>query len=193
MNASDRQHRRMNLIPIELQPGLFSDQNIAVLAAIAFLAMPVLGGMGKGVAWFMNRGLRAEIVKRDELAHNLQAQMNRQLASQEAQAANGVQRALAQKLYWAEAFKELTNVAPRTVWLTSFDTAAEQDGRKVVIAGTGSSQEQIAEFFSRLERSYFFRDMQIKFTESEGGRSSLVRFQFEGKVYENGGGQHGPG
>jgi Tfp pilus assembly protein PilN len=142
--------------------------------------------------WIANRDLQAESGKRDALAKELQALIQKRDSSAESTTAAGVERALAQKLYWAEAFKELTNVAPRTVWLTAFDTAVDAEGKKVVIAGTSASQSDIAEFYARLERSYFFRDVQIKFTEAEGEHSSLFRFQFEGKVFEGAGGRRGP-
>lgn len=104
-----------------------------------------------------------------------------------AAAMQSVEQALKEKIYWADVFKELGNLGPNRVWLTGFSAKAEDHSKKVVISGNSVSQAEIAEFYARLEKSFYFRDLHIKFTESISGiNPQIYRFEFEGTLFEPG-------
>lgn len=94
-----------------------------------------------------------------------------------------IRRALEDKIYWADAFKELSMIVPTDVWLTEFNTAMVDGKRVISISGQSGSSKKMTDFFASLERSYFFRDVQIKFSEKLSQFSpDLFRFKFECNV-----------
>lgn len=188
------QHRRVNFIPAERRPTALSPGLIVALVLAAMVGVPALGGGAKLVRWGAERRLASLSAERDALATQVATGIQARDSSADQLAVTSVKKAIAEKLYWAEVFKELSNVAPKGIWLTAFDASAEASGKRVVIAGQGGSPAEIAEFFARLERSYYFRDVQMKFTEAASDKATVFRFQFEGKVFDDKkGGKDGPG
>lgn len=96
-----------------------------------------------------------------------------------------IRRALDEKIYWADAFKELSMIVPNDVWLTDFQTAMLEGKRVMSITGQSASNKKMTDFFSSLERSFFFRDVQIRFSEKLSQFTpDLFRFKFECNVSE---------
>lgn len=185
MSAVLKTRRRMNFIPLELQPSALGPATLATVVVVMALALPAAGLGAATLRWSAERKLQKITVAREQVAAQLTSSIQTRDSSADQLAAAAIKKAMAEKLYWAEAFKELSNLAPKSIWLTAFDTAVDADGKKVSIAGQGSSQLEISEFFARLEQSYFFRDVQIKFSEnSEEKGAALYRFKFEGKVFD---------
>ncbi len=177
-------HRRINFLPPENRPSPLSPAVIAVVFLCCLLGVPLLGGGAKVARWSAERRLSSLSSARDSLAAQVASNVKARDSSVDQRAVSAVKTALSQKLYWAEVFKELSNVAPKGVWLTTFDTSVAEGVKKVVIAGEGISQAEIAEFFSRLEKSYYFRNVQMKFTEAATESATKFRFQFEGSVFD---------
>jgi Tfp pilus assembly protein PilN len=188
MSSGLRPHRRVNFIPAELRPTLVTPRAFVAIAAAALLGVPATGMGVRAWRWTAERHLASAEAARNALNAELTLRVQARDTSQDHRETAAVQKALAEKVFWADAFKELTNLAPKSVWLTTFNAAAaEADGKKVTIEGMGTSQPDIAEFFSRLEKSYFFRYVQIKYTEmAEVSGEQVFRFQFEGKVFDDG-------
>lgn len=186
--------RRKNFIPAALRPSLFGPNAIVILLLTVLVGVPALSGGARATRWAAERHLQSANAEQDAISTRITAGLQARDSSADQQAVAAIRKALSEKLYWADVFKELSNVAPKSVWLNTFDTSVDSGVKKVIISGQGSSQPEIAEFFSRLERSYFFRDVQLKFTEtSEVAGSALYRFQFEGKVFDDKkGGRDGP-
>ncbi len=186
--------RRLNFIPASLRPSILGPGVLIGLLVFMVAGVPLLAVGAKAARWAAERRLESATQEQENIASRITASIQARDSSTDQLALTAVKKAISEKLYWADVFKELSTVAPKSIWLTAFDTAVEGNVKKVTIAGQGPSQPEIAEFFSRLERSYFFRDVQLKFTESNeiSGRS-LYRFQFEGKVFDDGkGGRNGP-
>lgn len=96
-----------------------------------------------------------------------------------------IRHALDEKIYWADAFKELSMIVPNDVWLTDFETAMLDGKRVMSITGQSASNKKMTDFFSSLERSFFFRDVQIRFSEKLAQFTpDLFRFKFECNVAE---------
>lgn len=195
MKAKMPAHRRVNFIPPESRPSLFGPGVLVAFALVCAVGVPVAGGGAKIARWGAERRLASLASERDALAAQVALGVQTRDSSADQRAVAAVKKALSEKVFWAEVFKELTNVAPKGVWLTTFDTSVKDGAKHVVIAGQGPSQAEVTEFFARLERSYYFREVQLKFTEMAGDKAaSLYRFQFEGKVFEEPkGGKDGPG
>lgn len=179
------QHRRVNFLPADRRPTAIGPGTIVALLLIAILGVPVLGGGAKAARWGAERKLASLTAERDSLAAQVATGIQTRDSSADQLAVNSVKKALAEKVYWAAAFKELSNVASKGIWLTAFDTSAVEGGKRVVIAGQGTSQAEVAEFFARLERSYYFRDVQLKLTESIPDGTGQYQFQFEGKMFDD--------
>jgi Tfp pilus assembly protein PilN len=187
-------HRRMNFIPENLRPSIFGPDSLRLLLVVLALGVPLLAAGARAVHWGAEQSLQSTTREQEALAQRITASVQSRDTSADQLAMSAIRKALSEKLYWADVFKELSNVAPKSIWLNSFDTSVDGGVKKVVISGQGTSQPEIAEFFARLERSYFFRDVQLKYTEtSEVTGSAQIRFQFEGKVFDDGkAGRDGP-
>lgn len=194
MKAQAFQHRRVNFLPADRRPSALGPGTLLALLAVAVLGVPLLGGGAKAARWGAERKLASLTAERDSLAAQVASGIQVRDSSADQMAVNSVKKALSEKVYWAAAFKELSNVAPKGIWLTAFDTSAVEGGKRVVIAGQGTSQAEVAEFFARLEGSYYFRDVQLKLTESVSDGAGQFQFQFEGKMFdEPKGGRNGAG
>lgn len=194
MKPSIAARRRLNFIPEELRPTLLTPKLFLAVTAVALLGVPAVGAGTLALRWTAERSLASATTRRDDVSTQVALRTKARDASADRLLASAVKKALAEKVYWADAFKELTNLAPKSVWLENFNTdAADTSGKKVVISGFGTSQVDIAEFFARLEKSYFFRFIEIKYTEmSEVNGGLSYRFQFEGRIFDDEtGGGHG--
>lgn len=96
----------------------------------------------------------------------------------------------------SEAINELAAVIPRDSWITEF---AVQGGRTVQVAGTTTaSNVSLAAFMVNLERSTFFRNVDLSVSERQRiGDREVVRFnltaELEGRPAPTGSPQPSPG
>ena len=179
--------QRVNLIPIEMRPSVVNYHSVSRILIFTFLIAPLLGGGVKLIKFHKLAEMEQLTQQRDELSRQIQNQIRLREAGSEHRAMQAIQKAISDKVYWAMIFKEMSTLFPKTIWLTNFETKAGPDAKHLVITGNSSSQADITEFFSRLESSYYFRDIKIKYSEiNDGKEPKLFQFQFEGNIFEPG-------
>lgn len=177
--------KRLNLVPLELRPSKLNAQLLRSVLIFGLLFTPALGVSMKFFRWKLESESQILALQKDDLAKEIQNQIRLREAASEHLAMQTIQKAISEKLYWAEIFKELSTVAPKAVWLTNFETRVEENSKFVVITGSATSQQEIAEFFARLEQSFYFRNVAMKYSEAqEGSHPIQYKFQFEGKVHD---------
>lgn len=176
----------LNFMPKDLRfHPIYNKRNYVIFAAALFVA--TFGGFNFSVQHKIEekrsayRSIASINTDLNEKIQSITHNSPEQLTAKDA----AVRQALEDKIYWAEAFKELSMVVPRDVWLTEF-TSTMVDGKRVMsISGQSGSSKKTTDFFDALEKSYFFRDVQIKFTEKLVDYSpDLFRFKFECNVAE---------
>lgn len=176
---------RINFLPPEMRPSLVNQQSFSILLLLTFFALPTIAGGLKLVTYKFRLDQAALIEKKSALSQELTILGDARAQSSEYKSLQAVKKALAERIFWAGVFKELSNVAPKTLWLTEFETKVEDSGKSVIISGHSRSQADIGEFLGNLEKSYFFRNIQMKFSKAEEGREpQQFRFQFEGTLFE---------
>jgi hypothetical protein len=179
--------KRINFIPPELRPSLVNARTFAFALLLALVGGPSawigIAAMERHYA----KSYAEKVATRDDLEKQIQNHVRLRAEAKDFGRLAAIEKALAAKLFWAEAFKELGAIAPAQVWLNRFEAKIDDKGRRVVITGSSVSPEVMAEFYARLERSFYFRDVRIRYAEAdENYASNLYRFQFEGTVFEAG-------
>jgi Tfp pilus assembly protein PilN len=177
---------RINFIAPNSRGDALRPSSVALGLAAVAVALPLLA---VGVHAANGRFERDRVLQQQRL-NELDAELAKRTGERlggKAAAMQSVEQALKEKVYWADVFKELGNLGPNRVWLTGFNAKVEDRAKKVVISGNSVSQAEIAEFYARLEKSFYFRDLRIKFTESISGiNPEIYRFEFEGTLFEPG-------
>jgi Tfp pilus assembly protein PilN len=114
-------------------------------------------------------------------------QERRVIAELQAQNARRVaEKARAEQINWSEAFRELSLVVPRGMWLSELGSpdsvALEQGGDagniSMRIRGQAVSQRVVADLLLNLESSDHFSDPMVIYTQRETGLG-IARVQFE--------------
>lgn len=178
---------RVNLIPVELRPSIVNYDSLSKVLIFTLLVVPLMASGMKFLKYQKVAEMEALTERRDELSKQIQNQIRLRESGTEHKSMQAIQKAMSEKVYWAMIFKELSTLFPKTIWLTNFETKAQANAKHVTIIGNSSSQADITELFSRLENSYYFRDVKIKYSEiSDGKEPKLFQFQFEGNIYEPG-------
>lgn len=178
---------RINFIPAELRRSDLRASTVTLSALAVAAAIPLIG-------FGLSHWKSSVVARQQELSQRLsevESQIQGQIAARntgDGAILNSVQQVLAERLYWAEMFKELGNLGPEKIWLTNFTARLDENKTKrVVIGGNSASQAEVAEFFARLEKSFYFRDLKIKYTETiKDVEPVLYHFEFEGALFEGG-------
>jgi len=177
--------RRVNFLPPELRPSPINQRNFVVLVLITALGLPSAWLGLKAVSWKVEAKLSEVTAERDRLTSERQSLLLAREQSSEHRNLSSIRKALAEKIYWSGVFRELSNVAPKTLWLTEFETKADANGRSVMITGNSTSQTEVAEFLANLESSFFFRNVQMRFAEVQDDITPLsYKFQFDGRIFD---------
>lgn len=171
--------RHLNFVPANLRPKIEVPYGIApvvvfVLAA-SFVSISAMSLHSESKV--MTEQLQALEVQNNQLLQKIQTHQGIQKTHQEV---GELQKVFERKNYISELFKELSMLIPEDIWLTSFSKTSEVSGmNSLVIRGNASSQGGIADFLSTLERSEFFSNVRMSFSEKEKDiRPSRYRFEF---------------
>jgi Tfp pilus assembly protein PilN len=186
---------RVNFIPKELRPSLVNYRTFKLVLCLTVFAVPGSYLALQPVRWQIEAELTAVSKERDSEAQSLQNKLRLHEDNKQQRSLQSIRKALSEKIYWSAVFKELSNIAPSSVWLSGLETSAGENGRTLMISGDSTSQAAIAEFLANMENSYFFRDVRIRFSEAQADvRPILYRFQFEGRIFDPkpGGNDAGP-
>ena len=90
-----------------------------------------------------------------------------------------IRQVIGSKPNWADAFKELSLVIPRETWLSQLQLRNNSGQIAVSIKGQTSSQANMADFLSSLERSEFFSNiLMISSKLAEQTNPPLYTFEF---------------
>jgi Tfp pilus assembly protein PilN len=183
--------KQLNFLPKELQPSSVNFHNFQIIFLIATLVIP---GIGAGLKFAILQTERtvAELEAQRNLAQsNLANQLRTREENPDARVVRSVRSAMAERVFWAEIFKELSGLSPQGIWLTDLETKLEEKNRTILISGEAQSQEDVAKFLENLEKSFYFRDLRLAYTElATADRRNFVRFQFKGSIYEEKGLEH---
>jgi Tfp pilus assembly protein PilN len=175
---------RINFLPASMRKAAVRPSTVVFSLLGGSLLIPLLGF---GLAQWQSSIALTQVTQSQRLAET-ETKIQAQIAARDggdAAVLRSVQKALAERQYWSEIFKELGNIGPQKIWLTTFTAKIEDKAKKVVISGNSATQAEIAEFYSRLEKSFYFRDLHIKFTESTKDiEPQIYRFEFEGTLFE---------
>lgn len=163
---------RINLLPVRAAQ---KKEKLRSQLSVLFLCL-VLVGVGCGALFVQQKlatdGIKKEIADLD--------QQNKALRKKLGEVANfeKKKKELAQKLAVLGELKsakvgpvhlldELGRALPRKVWLTSFS----ESGGSINLAGYGDNEETVATFMNRLERSPYYKNVELSVTEqaSVGG------------------------
>ncbi len=175
---------KLNFVPkIQRKHPIYNKRNYTILGSTLF--MLVFGSVNLGI--YLKLAEKREAVR--SIA-SINLDLNEKIQSLSHSSAESlsvkdaaVRQALEDKIYWADAFKELSMIVPSNVWLTEFQSSMVDGKRVMNITGQSSSNKKMSEFFSALEQSYFFRDVQMRFSEKLGQFSpDLFRFKFDCNV-----------
>ncbi|MEZ4873137.1 MAG: PilN domain-containing protein [Bdellovibrionales bacterium] len=106
---------------------------------------------------------------------NQEKQINQQLAlletvkttdKQRAARRNLIKNITGNQLPWADMFKELSLLVPKDTWLTELLMQNQSGQLAVSLKGEAVSQSRMAQFFSVLESSDYYRNVLVKYSES---------------------------
>jgi Tfp pilus assembly protein PilN len=177
-----RKHHKVNLIPASHKaPPLVSvDQFILVGIFIALL--------GCGLHFYLSTQ-RVNSLNNQVSAIGLQAaSTDRQIQEMTRLITAGsvvdeqeklIRQVIGSKPNWADAFKELSLVIPQETWLSQLILKNNSGQIAVSIRGETSSQANMADFLSSLERSEFFNNiLMISSKLSEQTSPPLYSFEF---------------
>jgi Tfp pilus assembly protein PilN len=173
---------RINLFPPELQESKQLPRE--TMGAIAFAIATVL--------FASLAGLKYRSLGRTEIVYNQTMTTLREIRQkvQEAKVAKDkdtgskslelVRDYLQGKYKWSQLLKELSLITPNSVWLSAL-TGKFDDGQfTILLTAEATSQKNMSDYFSRLERSYYFRDVKFKYSEQlKEVRPAAYRFQLE--------------
>lgn len=175
--------RRINFLPKELRASFINFRSLTQALAVSFVVIPVLAAAVNSVHWRYQAAFEEDQARSEANQKELQFLMKLREQRNETQLHMTVEKTREEKVLWSEAFQELSTITPKQIWLTNFDTKIGEGGKSFVLTGNTTSKAELAAFLARLEKSYFFRGVKVKFTETLGDYESLIRFQFEGPVY----------
>lgn len=170
--------KRINFIPRDQQP------KIEIPHELPALILVILSVVVVGVSFFRIH-LQTGMTTR-ELAelNNQNSQLvekiknlttDTQILEKKSETLTILNKVLGRKNYWSEIFKELSNVMPPGIWLTSFSNSEENT---LVLRGESTSQNKVADFLKLLEGSEHFSGARMKFSERESGIHP-TRYKFE--------------
>lgn len=175
---------KLNFVPKELRVHpIYNQRNYIVASVSAALAVFTIFNINihykmeeKKAAYRSIASINTDLNEKIQaITHNSAEQLSVKDAA--------VRQALQDKIFWAEAFKELSMIIPTNVWLTEFQSTMVNGKRVMSISGQSGSSKNTTDFFNALEKSYFFRDVEIKFSEKLADfNPDLFRFKFECNV-----------
>jgi Tfp pilus assembly protein PilN len=172
-------------LPKELQPSLVNFRNFSMAIVISFLVLP---GIGLGIRLIeiqTNKALLEIEKERNELNLQVSNQVRLREENVDVRAVQAVKKAMAEKLMWSSILKELSGLSPKGIWLTDLETKVDGEARTILITGEAKSQEEVAKFLENLEKSFFFREIKMNYSELVGTKSvDIIRFQFQGNIFE---------
>lgn len=181
---SAQSRKRLNFLPKELQPSLINHQSFCIALAVTFLLIPGIG-IGLKVVQVQSEAVLMEVEKQKndtqtQLAHRLRLREE----NIDTRTVQAVKKAISERVYWSSIFKELSALSPKGIWLTDLETKLEENGRSIQITGEARSQEEVGKFLENLEKSYFFRNIKLNYTELlTNHKKELIRFQFQGNIF----------
>ncbi len=176
--------KRLNFLPKELQPSFVNYESFCFALAVTFLLIPGIG-IGLKVVQIQSEAAFIEIEKQkndtqSQLAHRLKLREE----NIDTRTVQAVKKAISERVYWSSIFKELSALSPKGIWLTDLETKLEENGRSIQISGEAKSQEEVGKFLENLEKSYFFRNIKLNYTELlTNNKKELIRFQFQGSIF----------
>jgi Tfp pilus assembly protein PilN len=79
------------------------------------------------------------------------------------------------KTAWADPMKEISLLIPDDVWISKLTAGYDKlGGRTLTLIGSAASEEKVSEFFSVLEKSYYFRNVVINLSERQKDVAPLL-------------------
>ena len=206
--------RALNLLPQDIKLAKRTVRPGMVHAAIAVVALLVVGGMG-----FLYHAQTQQVDERKSTIEDLEAQIaaikataepddgkgNVQLAGEALSRATALSAALAERLTWDRLLRELSLTLPEGVWFESMASAGAgltpapptTDGAppatyggmatSVAITGYSMDQEGIAQLLSRLETIPEFSAIQLQSaTRVDVGELPVIQFNVVGSLKAGG-------
>jgi Tfp pilus assembly protein PilN len=151
--------RRVNILSNGLRAKLeLPHEALPVAVGAIGLAVVLVTAVQQGVSERRKHALLQELGERNlRLTAEAQAFADRSRAlTAQSEQSDTLQKLVARKNYWSDAFKELSSIVPDGVWLTNFSHHPETPSRRLELSGQATDQARVAEFFGRLERSRNF-------------------------------------
>src|SRR3989339_560717 len=171
----------INLLPAKSALQQVSQDFITLTALIiTFLAVSYIGINQQMHKMSLERKLRLVTSLNQQRAQEIQ-NINTQMAAIEAQVkmAKSLKDLNAQKVTWANYFKELSLIIPSAIWIDRLLFKAENRDIGLFLKGTSANQVKVSTFFERITKSNYYNKMLIKYSGmAQDGSSDLVEFEF---------------
>lgn len=174
--------KRINLLPDEYREhiNIQVDPILVGSAALLLLIIVVITVLNTLSIKDLEKEKAILVAKNQQLQKTISSFKISQEGEKAAQArANMIRSINGKKLTWSNIFKELSLLIPNQTWLTQFQAANSGGDLSFAIDGEALSQERMAQFFSSLEMSYYFKDVLLELSQSmEDFEPSVYQFRF---------------
>lgn len=184
-----RKHQKINLIPASHKPPplVTVDQLIIFSVFAAVISCALHFYFSAQSARKLQSAVNTLQMSASEADRKIQSMTDEIIASAVVDEQEKlIQKIVASKPNWADAFKELSLVIPQETWLSQLVLKNTEGQIAVSIRGETSSQANMADFLSSLERSEFFNNiLMISSKLSEQTSPPLYSFEFSAPGLES--------
>lgn len=157
---SDR--RQINLIPEGRRLQIPVNWDYVLLAVLVVVVSVVSVQFVEGISKRKKLSKKVAAMKseRNELLKRIKELKGRSsMVENEKEQETLVKEIIGKRMGWEDIFKELGFITPSEAWLTDFLAMSTGGKVKVAMRGAASSQAQMAQFYSAIEKSEHFRDV----------------------------------
>ena len=177
-----RNKKRINLIPNSYlkskRPG--PDLGILVIMGFSVIIFISLGLMQYSQQKNLNKNFKSLTVAEKQLEKEI-SKIDYDLEDNKLMSARRdlVRGIIGTQIKWSEAFKEVSHIIPKDTWLVGLKAINNNGKMKVLLKGEAASQYQMASFFRSLERSFYFANVTMSYSELlDEFDPSVYKFQF---------------
>ncbi len=114
----------------------------------------------------LNKNLKKQIITEKRIEKSIQELMpnkNRVVKTNKSKVA--IKEVIDKKLKWPQIFKELTHIVPQDIWLNQFLAKNESGEFDLMMSGRSPSHSKTSHFFSSIEKSRYFNQALLSFSE----------------------------
>lgn len=175
---------RINLLPVKKK----KQRNTAIVQLVAMVSVLLISLLG---AWAWTAYYDAQVQdQEDQIAKNNEeiARLNKiigevkQLEAQKKRLKSQldvIKKLERGKTGPVRVLDDLSSYIPKRVWITSF----KEKGKSLTLGGVGLENADISEFLRALEKSKYFSNVKLQFTESTSqGGVTIFKFQLTCRV-----------